>query len=115
VFWEAHRAEHPAELEALRLACVNQAAALQFDAKRAAETMVATAAAAVTRLDCAILLWHFADAPEVFRRLSPHGGDEDFVALVPAGVDPPGWTLWWQDVTRHELADGAVLLIGVHA
>ena len=30
-----------------------------------------------------ISIWRFADAPEHFRRLSEHGGDEDWVAHVP--------------------------------
>jgi len=65
--------------------------------------------------DRTIKLWHFADAPEDLRKLSSHGGDEDFIVLVPAGVELPDWTLWWQDTRRHELPDGSLVLIGAHS
>lgn len=33
--------------------------------------------------DLPVLLWPFQQAPEVFRRLSQNGGDEDWIAFVP--------------------------------
>ena len=35
------------------------------------------------KLDDAILIWHFEDAPKKLQELSEHGGDEDWVALIP--------------------------------
>jgi hypothetical protein len=115
VFWDDHRAAHPRELEALRQACIDQSAARMFDADRLADQLSAAGAVRLASFDRAVLVWHFPDAPEVFRRLSPHGGDEDFLALVPAGVECPAWALWWQDASRHGLPDGSVVLIGAHA
>jgi len=64
----------------------------------------------------AIMVWEFADAPEVFRRLSGHGGDEDFIALLPPGVAHlPDWFTTWRDVKRVTFPDGSVLLIAAHA
>lgn len=34
-----------------------------------------------------ILVWRWDDAPDEFRTLSRHGGDEDWVAFVP-------WEVW---------------------
>lgn len=69
----------------------------------------------------AILLWHFYDAPSEYRALSEHGGDEDYLAFVPHGVDVP----WWMDeeecsvfgvcsITKHQV-DGGYVYIGAHA
>jgi len=33
-------------------------------------------------------IWRFADAPEEYRKLSEHGGDEDFVIELPAEMTP---------------------------
>lgn len=33
-----------------------------------------------------IKIWRFRDAPEEYRELSEHGGDEDFVMLVPSAL-----------------------------
>ena len=30
-----------------------------------------------------VLVWDWLDAPQALKDLSPHGGDEDWVALVP--------------------------------
>jgi len=43
--------------------------------------------------DKAIQMWWFFDAPKEYRDLSGHGGDEDYLAFVPDGVDTP----WWMD------------------
>lgn len=68
-----------------------------------------------------VLVWRFEDAPPVFRALSSHGGDEDWVAYSPPGYDH---TLWWADsgtqfgccdVSEHVLPGGAVVRIGAHA
>lgn len=34
----------------------------------------------------AVLAWNFQSAPECFRDLSDHGGDEDFVVVIPPGI-----------------------------
>lgn len=35
----------------------------------------------------AIQVWRWEDAPEHLKKLSDNGGDEDWVALVPFGLD----------------------------
>ncbi len=34
----------------------------------------------------AIILWRFEDAPAYLRKLSTHGGDEDWLAIIPDSV-----------------------------
>jgi len=66
-----------------------------------------------------ILVWRFEDAPEELQRLSPHGGDEDWVAVLPPGVGWPAWAeigaFGSKDVTAEILPDGRLVLIGAHA
>lgn len=64
----------------------------------------------------AIMLWAFDDAPEELRRQSPHGGDEDFLAWVPAGANVPDWfTLGsWRSHKAVPLPDGSWLLFAAH-
>lgn len=69
-----------------------------------------------------ITVWRFADAPAEWRALSPHGGDEDWLALVPA-VLGGSWIPWLEDggpfgrceVSIHLLSDGSRIYIGAHA
>lgn len=73
-----------------------------------------------------ITVWPWGNAPEPYRQISPHGGDEDWVALVPRSIDAQyaeyGGIPWMQsgttfgccDVSRHEIMDG-ILYIGAHA
>jgi hypothetical protein len=35
-----------------------------------------------------IKIWNFDNAPEEYKLLSPHGGDEEYVAFVPDGFEP---------------------------
>lgn len=71
-----------------------------------------------------IRVWRFSDAPEEFQRLSEHGGDEDWVALVPEHIMADGTPTWlWSgtpfgvcDVSEHPLIDGrGTVFIGAHA
>lgn len=68
-----------------------------------------------------IRIWRFRDAPLSLKELSNHGGDEDWLALIPpklADVYIP----WLEEnsqfgccaVSTHELADGSVVKIGSH-
>jgi len=42
-----------------------------------------------TKFMNAILLWKFDDAPEEYKLLSTHGGDENYVAFIPDSfIDP---------------------------
>ena len=69
-----------------------------------------------------ILVWDFKDAPEEYRALSEHGGDEDWLALVPSNL--AGEYIPWLEtggpfgccsVSEHSLDDGRVVFIGAHA
>lgn len=70
-----------------------------------------------------ICVWRFRDAPEAYRDLSPHGGDEDWVAFVPAPLADQyiGWleqgtAFGCCDVSRHDLPDASgTVYIGAHA
>jgi hypothetical protein len=44
----------------------------------------------------AIEIWEWSQAPEEFKTLSCHGGDEEGIAFVPQGVQTPHWleNLW---------------------
>lgn len=67
-----------------------------------------------------ILVWPWEDAPQVLKNLSDNGG-EDWVAHIPphfSGIMIP----WAEsggfgscDVNRYQLADGSIVLIGVHS
>lgn len=39
----------------------------------------------------ALLVWRFQDTPEDWKWSAHQGGDEDWVTLVPDGVDAPSW------------------------
>jgi hypothetical protein len=66
-------------------------------------------------------IWPFHKAPQEYRDLSPHGGDEDWIAYVPASWgDIPffieeGSRFGCCDVSQHRLPDGAIIAIGAHA
>jgi hypothetical protein len=74
---------------------------------------------ATTDRSC-IKVWPFNDAPPEFRALSPHGGDEDWLALVPPGMSVPYWmdsggSFGVCDTSIHEIAGGFTVCIGAHA
>jgi hypothetical protein len=70
-----------------------------------------------------IKVWRFNEAPAEYRELSCNGGDEDWVALVPAGFTYPEHVIWLEpgsafgccDVERHAMPDGSFVYIGCHA
>lgn len=69
-----------------------------------------------------IKVWKWWDAPEEFRELSTHGGDEDWVALIPKEL-ADDCIMWMEEgtsfgcssVSDHVLDDGRVVRIGAHA
>jgi hypothetical protein len=68
-----------------------------------------------------ISVWRFEDAPEKYRELSGHGGDEDWLAFVPDSMRDEfiGWLeggSWFGccAVSRHDVP-GGVVHIGAHA
>jgi hypothetical protein len=69
-----------------------------------------------------IRVWRFEDAPQEYRDLSPHGGDEDWLAVVPWSMKDD-WIPWLEgggpfgvcDVSRHELDETEIVYIGAHA
>lgn len=67
-----------------------------------------------------IYVWRFCDAPTEYKSLSPHGGDEDWVALVPPGMMTPSWMesgtrFGVCDIEEINMEDGSTLVIGAHA
>ncbi len=77
-----------------------------------------------------ISVWRFEHAPPELRDLSLHGGDEDWLAVVPAemlitidGEKHMPWIPWLEShgpfgcagVTEHEGPDGSRVYIGAHA
>lgn len=77
-------------------------------------------AAALLTDDGAIRVWDWESAPESLRELSAHGGDEDWLAWVPAGKQWPSWAYSGSafgvaDVDSFELPDGSTVLIGAHS
>lgn len=72
-----------------------------------------------------IKVWRWADAPDNLRRLSRHGGDEDWVVYVPAAVARsrewewlPQWVLRTDaclDPQEIKRRGGARVYIGAHA
>ena len=73
----------------------------------------------------AIKIWRFENAPVKYQELTKHGGDEDWVALVPKEVWKSeyayipfleeGTSFGCCDVSRDKLANGDMILIGAHA
>ena len=68
----------------------------------------------------AILVWRFHEAPGELQALSCHGGDEDWIAIVPKGAEPPAWAesgsaFGCCSVSEHEYEDGRTVFIGAHA
>lgn len=68
-----------------------------------------------------IKVWPFHDAPKPLQELSEHGGDEDWLALVPPPLKDH-YIPWLEsgmfgvcDISNHPLADGSVVYIGAHA
>ena len=68
-----------------------------------------------------IQVWRFKDAPESLRRLSEHGGGEDWLALIPAALAETN--IGWMngpafdaggEPSRHVLDDGSVVVIATH-
>jgi hypothetical protein len=70
-----------------------------------------------------IKVWVFEDAPAELQALSNHGGDEDWLVLVPKDsadkIDE--WTGWimrldtCDEPSKHVLENGDVVYIGAHA
>lgn len=69
-----------------------------------------------------IKVWPYEDAPKELQALSPHGGDEDWVAWVPTNM-ADRYIPWMEcsggfgccDVSTHPLPDGSIVRIGAHA
>ena len=71
-----------------------------------------------------IRVWRFQDAPEELRMLSQHGGDEDWLALIPPKLSDEyipwmdsGSTFGCCDVSEQEHPElpGYKVRIGAHA
>ena len=72
--------------------------------------------------DRTIRVWLWEHAPKEYQELSTHGGDEDYVAHVPAAITD-AYLPWLEDgsafgrcsVSEHHLPDGSKVYIGAHA
>jgi len=71
-----------------------------------------------------IKVWRFHEAPEKYRQLSEHGGDEDWLAFIPKDIwlSEYEWIGWMEDGTAFgccdvstHMVDGGVIRIGAHA
>ena len=73
-----------------------------------------------------IRVWRWDQAPQCLKDLSQHGGDEDWVALIPPSHGRESWIPWAESGTRfgychvstqYVLIDGSEheLRIGSHA
>jgi hypothetical protein len=66
-----------------------------------------------------IVVWNFETAPAKYKELSSHGGDEDLVVFVPAGVDVR-YDTWLNEgrlgnrVSSYSV-EGGIVLIAAHA
>ncbi len=97
--------------------------AAQTYTERAATAVVAAieaAAAALAPGPKGVIVWRFDEAPEELRALSRHGGDEDWLAVLPFGQTMPVWMAPGSafgvcDVSEHELIDGSTVCIGAHS
>lgn len=69
-----------------------------------------------------ISVWRWQDAPQEYRDLSPHGGDEDWVAHIPVELVEI-WIPWMDggtefgccEVSTHDMPDGSQIRIGAHS
>lgn len=74
---------------------------------------------AVPPPDGSVRIWKWWEAPGELRNLSDHGGDEDWVCLIPKEMAhdylPFADALGICRVSEHFLTDGRKVLIGAHA
>jgi len=72
-----------------------------------------------TLWDKTIRVWRFADAPKFLREMSTHGGDEDWVALVPSNLENEyiAWleTYQFDNAQKITLSDNSKVYITAHA
>lgn len=71
--------------------------------------------------DPAFIVWAWEDAPECLQETSPHGGDEDWVVVVPPKFKEE-WVPWVESgslgaccTSKLVFTDDYTLLIGAHA
>ena len=74
-----------------------------------------------------IRVWSFEDAPKRYQNMSEHGGDEDWLAIVPnayvSSMYLDGLPNWMTEgspfgccaVSKRKLKDGYWLVIGAHS
>lgn len=125
IAWLTERGLKPTPEEVRRCADSDRVGAAAAATERNTEAIHAlTLSVAALRssqaTDGAIRVWRFWSAPPEYRALSNHGGDEDWVAHLPAGEEEPAWadtgsSFGCCSVSRHELPDGSCVLIGAHA
>ena len=74
--------------------------------------------------DDIIFVWPWRNAPEQYRALSTHGGDEDWVVFVAKQLDGwnpfyfaegTGYLMGFGHEETHRLEDGSVVYIYAHA
>jgi hypothetical protein len=65
-----------------------------------------------------IKMWRFEDAPQELQELSTNGGDEDWLFLLPHGMNTEG--LWWMEnalniVNEYKTSTGQICIITAHS
>ena len=108
-----YKPDPPTPAELAERAAIMQAADVEVrDLLRAGATL--------TGNDRAIYVWSFYDAPAFLQRMSEHGGDEDWIVVMPSGHSALEWCHWLncmshgEEPSRYDLPCGAVVFIAAH-
>lgn len=86
---------------------------------RLVDALAMLSAAYTTQQDC-IRVWKFSDAPQELRGLMHRGGDENWIAVVPATYEARHYVDWLDDgkfgpnVDSTKLADGSTVYLAYH-
>lgn len=87
---------------------------------RLVDGLTRLSAAYTSQQDC-VRVWTFADAPQELRALMQRGGDEDWIAVVPATYQERHYVDWLDygrfgpNVDTAQLADGSTVYLAYHS
>lgn len=86
---------------------------------RLVDGLTLLSAAYTSQQDC-IRVWTFADAPQELRALMGRGGNENWIAVVPATYEDRHYVEWLDpgyfgpNVDTRKLADGTTVYLAYH-